>query len=68
MLAKFNSLSNYVTKYIESWQEEGLLFIKQEFCEYGDLLDFLQVLEDNHFSFDEKFYWDIIFDMICVSF
>lgn len=46
--------------------EEGHLLIKQEYCKYGDLLDFLEKLEENNFSFTPEFYWDIIFEMICV--
>jgi len=52
---------------MESWREEGLLYIKQEYCKYGDLLDFLQSLEKKNFQFDIDFYWDIFFEMICVN-
>jgi len=65
-LAKFNNLSNFVVKYKEAWAEEGILLIKQEFCKYGDLLDFLETLEKNNFTFSLDFYWDIVFQMICV--
>lgn len=67
LFSKFNCLSHFVTKYIDSWLEEGILYIKQEFCENGDLLDLLQKLENKNFVFNADFYWDIIFDMICVN-
>lgn len=63
----FNCLSNFILKNMESWLEEGLLYIKQEYCEYGDLLDFLQKLEEKNYNFDSDFYWDIFFEMICVN-
>ncbi len=66
LLIKFNNLSMFVVKYKEAWLEEGLLLIKQEFCKYGDLLDFLQHLEDNNFAFTNEFYWDLVFQMISV--
>ena len=52
---------------MESWLEEGLLYIRQEYCEHGDLLDFLQKLEDKNYKFVAEFYWDIFFEMICVK-
>jgi len=67
ILSNYNNLPNFVVKYKEAWMEEDLLFIKQEFCKYGDLLDFLQTLEKNEFNFTANFYWDIIFQMICVN-
>lgn len=62
-----NNGSKYMVKYKESWVEEGLLFIKQEFCEMGDLLDFLETLEENQFSFNAEFYWDLVFQMLIVK-
>lgn len=59
-------LSDFILKTYEAWQEEGLLYIKQEYCCEGDLLDFLERLEASNFNFTEEFYWDIIFEMICV--
>lgn len=59
-------LSNFVVKNISAWQEEGLLYIKQEYCCEGDLLDFLEKLEKNNFNFTADFYWDLIFEMISV--
>ena len=68
LLAKFNRLSNNLVKYIEAWEEVGgVLCIKQEYCKYGDLLDFLQKLEQKNFDFNSQFYWDLIFEMICVK-
>jgi len=52
---------------MESWVEEGLLYIKQEYCKNGDLLDFLQKLEEKNYNFDVDFYWDLFFEMICVN-
>lgn len=59
-------MSDFVVKYEESWVEEGLLFIKQEFCEYGDLFDFMETLERNKFNFNAEFFWDLIFQMLSV--
>ena len=62
-----NNASNFIVKYKESWVEEGLLFIKQEFCEFGDLLDFLETLEENNFKYNAEFYWDLVFQMLSVK-
>ena len=43
------------------------MYIKQEYCNFGDLLDFLLILEKKNFNFTLEFYWDIILEMICVN-
>ena len=53
-MSNFNCLSHFIVKYMESWVEEGLLYIKQEYCEHGDLLDFLQKLEEKNFTFNAE--------------
>jgi len=65
-MININNSSNFIVKYKESWVEEGLLFIKQEFCEYGDLFDFMETLEENNFKFNIDFFWDLIFQMLSV--
>jgi serine/threonine protein kinase len=59
-------LSNFIVRNLEAWQEDGLLYIKQEYCCEGDLLIFLERLEGQKFNFTTDFYWDLIFEMICV--
>lgn len=53
-------------KNLDAWQEEGLLYIKQEYCCEADLMIFLERLEVQKFNFNVDFYWDLIFEMICV--
>ena len=69
-----NIFSNYCVNYKECWLEEEVhahtltenhLFIIQDFCKYGDLLDYLESLEKIGYSFNEEFYWDLIFEMFC---
>lgn len=66
-LTNINYSSNFMVRYKEAWVEEGILFVKQEFCEYGDLLDFMETLEGNNFTFNAEFFWDIIFQMLSVN-
>ena len=62
----FNPYSNFCLKAYEAWKEDHSIFIKQEFCPYGDLLDYLQKLELNKINLCNEFYWDLIFEMLCV--
>jgi hypothetical protein len=79
-----NNFSNFCLKLKESWMEEHHLYITQEYCKYGDLLDYLEKIEKfenknnlksysktnnnvNCLVFNETFYWDLIFEMICVK-
>lgn len=68
LLSKYNVLSNFCLKQREAWMEQNHLFITGEFCKYGDMSDYLGKLEDNNFIFTDQFYWDLIFEMICVSY
>ncbi len=67
-------LSKFCVKYFESWMEEELfdnsgtenhLFITQEYCHNGDMLDYLEKIENAKLQFTENFYWDLIFEMMC---
>ena len=43
------------------------LYILTNFCEYGDIFDYFEKLENTKFEFTENFYWDIVFEMmICL--
>jgi serine/threonine protein kinase len=66
--------SQFCVSYKEAWMDldgnnnsltENHLFITQEFCKYGDLLDYLEKVEESGFKFTEEFYWDLIFEMMC---
>lgn len=43
------------------------MYIQQEYCENGDLFDYLSALERT-LDLTEDFYWDLIFEILCVSF
>jgi hypothetical protein len=69
--------SNFCVNYKECWLEEeshnhtlteNHLFISQEYCKYGDLLDYLGSLELQGYNFTPQFYWDLIFEMLCGSY
>jgi len=62
--------SMYCVKYFSAWrEEEGISYIKQEFCKNGDILDYLEKLEiSKDFEFSSSFYWDKFFEMISVIF
>jgi hypothetical protein len=62
----FCSYFNFCVKNYEIWKEERSIYLKEEFCVYGDLLDYLQKLEREGFVFSNDFYWDLFFEMICV--
>ena len=40
------------------------IYILTQFYPNGDILEYLEQLEKNNFSFTPEFYWDIIFEMI----
>ena len=48
------------------WQETHNIFTQMQYCKYGDLLSYLQSLQDTKFVFSNEFFWDIIFEMTCV--
>jgi hypothetical protein len=66
--------SQFCVSYKECWLDndardhtltENHLYITQEFCKYGDLLDYLEKVEEVRFKFTVDFYWDLIFEMMC---
>ena len=56
--------------YYQSWiDSDDNLYVKEEYCSNGNLLDFLDNIENyNNLLLDEEFYWDLIFEMLCVRF
>ena len=64
LLRKFNIFSNFCINYREAWLEDNSLFIKQDYCEFGDLLNYLENLYNNKYTFTPDFYWDLIFEML----
>jgi serine/threonine protein kinase len=69
-----NVFAQFCVRYTDCWLEreahdhtltENHLFIIQEYCRYGDLLDYLEKVEKTGFKFNEEFYWDLIFEMMC---
>jgi hypothetical protein len=65
-MANYNISSLFLVKYKEAWKEDSCLVIKQEYCKFGDLYDFLGKLEETYFKFTANFYWDLFFQMIIV--
>jgi serine/threonine protein kinase len=64
LLRKFNIFSAFCVNYREAWLEDNLLLIKQEYCENGDMLNYLEKLYKCKYSFNIDFYWDLIFEML----
>lgn len=71
---QLSPFSQFCVSYKAAWMDldgnnnsqlENHLFITQEFCKYGDLLDYLEKVEESGFIFTEDFYWDLIFEMMC---
>jgi len=69
-----NCFSIFCVNYKECWLEEesyqhsmtfSHLYITIEFCHFGDLLNYLELLEKKSFKFNDVFYWDLIFEMLC---
>ena len=72
-----NILSKFCVQNIDFWIEteefkqtsdlnfcNKNLYLLTNFYENGDILDYLERLEENQFNFTEEFYWDIIFEMM----
>jgi len=63
-------LQRFTCKYIDTWiDNDSNLYVQQEFCENGDLLDYMTKLEnlDIQGVLSVEFYWDLIFEILCVS-
>lgn len=70
--------SEFFAEYLDYWFEEenyGLeeenleynsknLFILMTYYPHGDILDYLEKLEQNNYKFTSSFYWDMIFEMM----
>ena len=69
--------STFCIHYLDYWEEEEIdftetsthctdknLYILMNYYENGDLLDYLSKLEQQNFSFNADFYWDILFEML----
>ena len=78
MMFEFNNIKDdpqlmclkpFIVHYNSAWIDtDNHLYVQQEYCGNGDLLDYLSKLENANVKLDEVFYWDLIFEMICVSF
>jgi serine/threonine protein kinase len=65
LLSKYNIYSQFCVRYREAWVEDFHLYIKQDYCKHGDILDLLEKLYHAGFNLTEQFYWDLIFEMLC---
>ena len=60
----------FCMKYTDCWIENEnyelnkSLYILLDYYSFGDILDYLEKLEENNFKFTSEFYWDIVFEMI----
>jgi serine/threonine protein kinase len=61
-------IRQFICLYYNSWiDNDDQLYVQQEYCLYGDLLDYLEKLENYNINLlSEAFYWDLIFEMLCV--
>ena len=73
-----NQLSKFCVKYLDYWIEkedfnpflsemnycDKNLYIQMNYYENGDILDYLEKLEDIEYNFSENFYWDLVFEMM----
>ena len=66
-------LAIFIQQYNDFWIEDNSFFAKgrnksmyivTNYCLYGDLKHYLNLLKEKNFEFDKNFYWDIIFEMI----
>ncbi len=62
-------LNQFICIYYQAWiDSDNNLYVQQEYCEYGDILDYLSAIESQSSNIlSENFYWDLIFEMLCVS-
>ena len=63
----------FIQKFKDFWIEDNSNFAKgrnksmyivSNYCIYGDLKNYLNLLKEKNFEFSKNFYWDIIFEMI----
>ena len=77
-LNKSDKFSNFCVNSKECWLEgevhehtlsDDHLYITQDFCLFGDILNYLEKLErvntPENRMLNETFYWDLIFEMMC---
>lgn len=57
--------SKFCVKCYEAWEEKGILYIKSELCEKGNLNEYLVELEkqQSNLLLDEEKVWEILLDM-----
>lgn len=62
-------IKQFLCMYYYAWiDSDHNLYVQQEYCQNGDLLDYLGILENEKASvLTEEFYWDLVFETICVS-
>lgn len=59
---------NFICIYYNSWiDNDNHLYVTMEYCENGDIFDFLSWLENKNYCFNEEFYWDLVFETLLVS-
>ena len=73
-----DNLKNFCVKYLDFWIEkeefnpflsdinfcDKNLYLLTNWYENGDILDYLEKLENSKYNFSENFYWDLVFEMI----
>lgn len=56
-----------VLKYIDSWEQDDVLFIQTELCELGDLAKFLAEYGSHFVALDEARIWKMTAELVNVS-
>lgn len=61
-------VEGFICRCINTWiDSDNNLYLQEEFCENGDLLDYLAKLENYDIKLlNEEFYWDLCFEILCV--
>lgn len=61
-------LRQFICTHYNTWIDNDFnLYAQTEFCNYGDLLDYISYLENLNICLNTSFYWDVIFELLCVS-
>lgn len=67
MQNRLDLVERFVCKHYDAWVDsEGNLYIQSEFCENGNLDNYMKYLERS-VNITDDFYWDLIFELVCVS-
>lgn len=67
--SELSYLRDYICMYYQAWiDNDENIYVQQEFCQYGDLLDYLEQIEHTKcIEMNVDFYWNLIFELLCVS-